>query len=145
LKRAILVTGNRLGRRSAISTYIVLYFEKCRIILSHGLQKESPIKKEVSDLATRLSDKQAAMAGSAMGRSIPASVIRFVIGADRVIRANPQTLQRVPKDIRKSGSGGDQTTERLLGACARGVDQHAAAVEIAPSSGTGQGVNPLLQ
>ena len=56
-----------------------------------------------------------------------------------------QTLQRVPKDTGKSGSGGDQTTERPLGACTRGVDQHAAAVEIAPSSTAGQGVNPLLQ
>jgi hypothetical protein len=80
-----------------------------------------------------------------MGRSIPAPVIRFVIGADRVIRANPQALQRVPKDVGKSGSGGDQTAQRPLGACACGVDQHAAAVEIDPSSRAGQGVNPLLQ
>jgi hypothetical protein len=70
------------------------------------------------------------MAGSAMGRSIPAPVIRFVIGADRVIRANPQALQRVPKDIGKSGSGGDETTQRALGACARGIDQHCGRATV---------------
>ena len=89
--------------------------------------------------------QQAAMAGSAMGRSISAPVIRFMIGADRIVGANPQALQCVPKDISKSRSGGDQTTQRPLGACARGVDQHAAAVEIAPSSRARQSVDPLLQ
>ena len=74
------------------------------------------------------------MAGSAMGRSIAASVIRFMIGADRIVRANPQALQGAPEDIRKSGSGGDETTEGSLGACARSVDQYAAAVEIAAAS-----------
>ena len=71
------------------------------------------------------------MAGSAMGRSIATSVIRFVIRANRIVRANPQPLQGAPKDIGKSGSSGDETAERSLGACARGVDQYAAAVEIA--------------
>src|SRR5438270_10790171 len=117
--------------KSSVPTESVplLGLKEGRILFSHSLQKQTSIKKKVPDLATRFSDEQTAMAGSAMGRSIPAPVIRFVIGADWVIRANPQALQGIPKDIGKSGSGGDQTTQRSRGACARAVDQHAAAVE----------------
>lgn len=124
---------------------IALHREEGCILLSHRLQKQTPIKKQVPHLATCFCYKQAAMAGSAMGRSIPAPVVRFMIGADRIIGANPQTLQRAMKDIGKSGSGCDETTERPLGARARGVNQYTAAVEIAPSPGAGQSVNPLLQ
>ena len=85
------------------------------------------------------------MAGSAMGRPVPAPVVRFMIGADRIIGANPQSLQCAPKDMRKSGSGRDESPERALGARAGGVNQYAAAVEIAPSTRPGQSVNPLLQ
>src|SRR5580693_6369323 len=88
-----------------------LYYKKGCILSSHGFQKQTPIKKQVPKLATRLSDKQAAMAGSAVGRAIPAPVVRLMICADGVIGANPQALQRVPKDIGKPGGGRDQTAE----------------------------------
>jgi hypothetical protein len=97
-------------KRVAVPCFIIsLYFKEGRILLSHGLQKQTTIKKEISHLATRLGNKKTAMAGSAMGRSISASIIRFMIGADRVVRAYSEALQRVPKDIGKSGSGGDET------------------------------------
>ena len=110
-----------------------LHLEERCIFLSHGLQKQTTIEKQVPNLATRLSDKQASMAGSAMGCTIPAPVVGFMICADWVIRANPQALQSALKDMGKSRSGCDKTTKRPLGARARGVNQYAAAVEIAPS------------
>ena len=70
-----------------------------------------------------------------MGRAIPASIIRFMIGADRIIGADPKALQSTAKDMRKSGSGRDETAKRSLGACARGVNQYAAAVESPPPLG----------
>ena len=81
-----LIAAGFLTVRAMISR---LYFKEGCIFLSHGLQKKPPIKKEVPDLATRLSYKQTSMAGGAMGRSIPAPVIWFVIGANRIIRTNP--------------------------------------------------------
>ena len=98
------------------------------------MQKQTPIKKQVPDLAACLSDKQAAMAGSAVGRSIPAPVIRFMIGADRIIGANPEAFQSTAENLRESRSSGDQSTERPLGTGASGVNQYAAAVEIDPST-----------
>ena len=62
------------------------------------------------------------MAGRAVGRSITASVIRFMIRANRIVGANPQAFQGAPEDMRKSGSGCDETTECPLGTRARGVD-----------------------
>ena len=47
--------------------------------------------------------------------------------------------------MRKSGSGCDETTECPLGTCARGVDQDAAAVDIASRSGPGKRANSLFQ
>jgi hypothetical protein len=85
------------------------------------------------------------MAGRAVGRSITASVIRFMIRANRIVGANPQAFQGAPEDTRKSGGGCDETTERPLGTRARGVDQDAAAVDIASRSGPGKRVNSLFQ
>jgi len=51
-----------------------------------------------------------------MGRSISAPVIRFVIGANRIIGANPQALQGTVEDMRKSGSSRDEAPKRALGA-----------------------------
>ena len=80
-----------------------------------------------------------------MGRSISAPVIRFVIGANRIIGANPQALQGTVEDMRKSGSSCDEAAERPLGTRGGSVDQYATAIEIAPSARAGQGVNPLFQ
>jgi hypothetical protein len=85
------------------------------------------------------------MTGRAVGRSITTSVIRFMIRANRIVEANPQALQGAPEDMRKSGSGCDETTECPLGTRARGVDQDAAAVDIAARSGPGKRINPLFQ
>ena len=80
-----------------------------------------------------------------MGRSISAPVIRFVIGANRIIGANPQALQGTVEDMRKSGSSRDEAPKRALGAGACRINQYAASVEIAPSPRAGEGVNPLFQ
>ena len=77
------------------------------------------------------------MACSAMGRPVPAPVVRFVIGADWIVRTNPEALEGSPKDESKSGSGRNEAAERSLCARARGVNQYAAPVEIAPSTCAG--------
>jgi hypothetical protein len=64
---------------------IALYFEKRCILLGHSLQKQASIEEQIPHLATRFSYKQASMACRAMGRPIPASIVRFMIRADRVI------------------------------------------------------------
>lgn len=75
------------------------------------------------------------MAGRAMSRSIAASIVRFVIGANGIVRADLQPLQGVSKDGCDPGRGRHEAAERPLCAGAGGVNQHAAAVKIAsPSS-----------
>jgi hypothetical protein len=83
------------------------------------LQKQAAIQKQIPDLATRFSYKQASVASSAMGCSIPAAVVRLMVCADRIIGANPQALQSAPKNMRKSGSGRDETAQCPLGGCDR--------------------------
>ena len=79
------------------------------------------------------------MASRAMGRAIPAPVVRFVIGADGIVGANPEALQCAPKDMREPGSSRDESAERPLGAGTCSIDQCATAVEFIPSSGSRPG------
>jgi hypothetical protein len=122
-----------------------LYPKDSCVFSSHGLHKQTSIKKQISDLATRFSDKQATVARGAMGGAIPASVIRFMISADRIIGANTKTLQRTAKDRSKPGRRRDQPPERALGPRTGGVNQYTASVELVSFTTARQSVNPLFQ
>ena len=112
-------------------------FEEARQVIRHGWNEQAAIQKQVPHFAACFSIKEASMAGRSVGRTITAPVVRFMIRANWIVRANPQAFQGAPEDMRKSGSGCYETTERPLGTRARGVDQNAAAVDIAARSGSG--------
>jgi Sigma-70 region 2 len=69
------------------------------------------------------------MAGRAVGRSITASVIRFMIRANRIVGANPQAFQGAPEDTRKSGSGCDEKAGRQAAAKPTDVAVRRALIE----------------
>jgi hypothetical protein len=60
-----------------------------RSVRSHGWHEQDAIEKQVPHFTARLCDEQAAMARSSMRRPIAASVVRLMVGADRIVRADP--------------------------------------------------------
>ena len=76
------------------------------------------------------------MAGCAVGRSIPAPIIGFMIGAHRVVGANPQAVQGALENVSKSRSRRDKTAERALRTCARRIDKYPTAIDVAAPSRT---------
>ena len=90
------------------------------------------IEKQVSHLAARLGDQQAAMAGRAMGRAVAASVVRLVIGAHRIIGADGHALERAAQDAGKSRGRSHKAAERALRSRGRRVNQNSASVGIGP-------------
>ena len=60
-------------------------FEEAGQIVRHRWHQETAIQEEVPHFAARFGDQQAAMARGAVGRSIAAPVVRFMIGANRII------------------------------------------------------------
>jgi hypothetical protein len=120
-------------------------FKEARQVIRHGWNEQAAIQEQVPHFAACFSNKEASMVGCAVGRSITVSVIRFMIRANRIVGANPQAFQGAPEDMRKSGSGCDETTKCPLSTRTCGVDQDAAAVDIAARSGPGKRVNSLFQ
>jgi hypothetical protein len=59
--------------------------EEAGQIVRHRWHQETAIEEEVSHLAARFGDQQAAMARGAVGCAIAAPVVWFVIGANGVI------------------------------------------------------------
>ena len=68
------------------------------------------------------------MAGRAMERPIIVIMFGTVLGADRVVRAEPQLVDCACKQLRHVLGHAAQTTERTLAARGRGVDQETEAV-----------------
>src|SRR5208283_4395272 len=68
------------------------------------------------------------MARCSMRGAIPASFIWFVIGADRIVRADIQVPERGIEYRGESGSHANQAAQRALRTRARGVNQYAAAI-----------------
>jgi hypothetical protein len=64
-------------------------FKEARQVIRHGWNEQAAIQEQVPHFAACFSNKEASMAGRAVGRSITASVIRFVIRANRIVGANP--------------------------------------------------------
>ena len=76
------------------------------------------------------------MACCAVGGSISAPIIRFMIGAHRVVGANPQAVQGALENVSKSRSRRDETAKCALRTCARRIDKYSAAVDVAAPSRT---------
>jgi len=64
-------------------------FEEARQVIRHGWNEQAAIQEQVPHFAACFSNKEASMAGRAVGRSITASVIGFMIRANRIVGANP--------------------------------------------------------
>src|SRR5205814_500773 len=68
--------------------------------------------------------------------------VRLMIGTDRVVRADHQTLESTPNDRGEPCGRGDEPAERPLSACACSIDQDAAAVAAVWCA---ECVDPLLE
>jgi hypothetical protein len=64
-------------------------FKKARQVIRHGWNEQAAIKEQVPHFAACFSNKEASMAGRAVGRAITTSVIRFMVRANRIVGANP--------------------------------------------------------
>ncbi|ESY81893.1 hypothetical protein X740_07970 [Mesorhizobium sp. LNHC221B00] len=84
------------------------------------------------------------MTGCAVGCAITASVVRFVIRANGIVRTDSKAIQRTSKNLGKPGSSRDEATQRSLGAGACRVDEDAATIDLAASL-TRERVDPLFQ
>lgn len=85
------------------------------------------------------------MACRAVGGSISAPIIRFMIGTHWVVGANPQAVQSAIEDVCKSRGRRDKAPESALRAGARCIDKYPTAVDLAAASHTGQRVDSFLQ
>jgi hypothetical protein len=64
--------------------------ERMTVMGANWLKREGPVPgAQVPHFAACFSNKEASMAGRAVGRSITASVIGFMIRANRIVGANP--------------------------------------------------------
>ncbi len=70
------------------------------------------------------------MASCAVGRPIAAPIVRFMIGTNRVVRANPQSFQCVFENMRKPWSRRDEASERTLCTSARSIDKYPATIDL---------------
>jgi hypothetical protein len=64
------------------------HLKKCRVTRRHGWNQQVSIEKQIPHLATCLGNEQAAVTCRAVRRTIATSVVRLVIGAHWIIRAD---------------------------------------------------------
>lgn len=76
-----------------------LLFKERRVLITHRGDQQRSIKKQIAHLAARFGDQQATMASSTMGGSISTAVVWFMVGAHRVIRADPQSVHRTLQNV----------------------------------------------
>ena len=72
------------------------------------------------------------MACRAVRRTIATSVVRLVIGAHRIVRADGRALESVAQDAGKSRRRSDEAAERALCSRGRRVNQDSAPVGAPP-------------
>src|SRR3954463_3836615 len=121
-----------------------LRWQKASAFRGDRIDDASPIEEQVPCLAACLGNEQAAMARCSVKGTVVVSNVRHVIGADWVIRAQAEPLDRAAKHERQPRRRGDQPPERALGACTRGVNQDAEPV-LSWVARIGDSINPLLQ
>jgi hypothetical protein len=67
------------------------HIEKGRTVTGHRRHQEVAIQEQISHLAARPHDQQAAVASGAVRCSIAAAVVRLMVSAYRVIRADQRS------------------------------------------------------
>ena len=84
------------------------------------------------------------MACRAVRRTIATSVVRLVIGAYWIVRADGRALESTPQDAGKSWRGTNKAAEGALCPRRRRINQDAAPVRSAAGRAR-QGIDALLQ
>jgi hypothetical protein len=88
--------------------------------------QQAAIEKQIPHFATGLGDQKATMARGAMSRPVSAFLVRIMIGADRVVRADSQAVQGIAQNDRKPRRGSNQPAESTLAALSGSVKSSAA-------------------
>jgi hypothetical protein len=66
-----------------------LWSEKRRPVRCHRRHEQIAVEKQIAHLAAGLGDQQATVACCAVGGAIAAAIIGLVVGANRIVRADP--------------------------------------------------------
>lgn len=93
----------------------------------HGLYEEASVEKQVPHLATRFCNEQAAVAGGAVGRPVPASTIGIMVCTNWVVRADQQPIESASQNSGESRSSSNKPTQGALGSGRRCVDKDSAS------------------
>ena len=120
----------------------LLNLEARELAIGHSGHEQASVEEQVATFAARLGDEQAPVPGRPIRGPVSVLSARLVIGADRIVRADHDRVERAFRDGGELRCRGDEPAERPLSAWARRVDQDAASVAPARAA---ERIDPLLQ